>query len=346
MEWDLDYSMDILTILIQFMFRNYIISSIRNLVRHRTVSLLNLLGLSLGIAACVIIFLYVRMETSYDRFHPEHERIFRVEKISNIYNEVEKIASIPVFIGDEIAGYEEIEHIGRIGPWRSNVVRCGTEAHKEDGIFSATPGLFNILDVQILEGDPLSGLSRPMTIVLTESIARRYFGKKKATGELLQVDTSWFEVVAVIGDFPRNTHVRMNLIFSEKSLETLVDFPAEVSAGRHCPTYVKLHEWADPGKFEDRIRKLAHELNPELYEKRGEDMECFLRPIADIHLNANQLKWDTDPGGEPLLPLPGLGGRRPDHANDQLQFHEPVHRPVYHPQPGGGYPENSRGQPQ
>ena len=116
------------------MFRNYFVSALRHLLRYRSISIYNILGLSIGIAVCVVIFMYVRFETSYDDYHPEAERVFRVEKISNIYNEVEKIASIPVFVSDEIARYEEVEVMGRIGPWRSNVVRYGETAYKEDGL--------------------------------------------------------------------------------------------------------------------------------------------------------------------------------------------------------------------
>jgi len=283
------------------MFRNYFISALRYLVRYRSITIFNILGLSIGIAVSVIIFLYVRFETSFDDYHPDVDRVFRVEKISNIYNEIEKIASIPVFISDEIARHEEVEVMGRVGPWRSNVVRYGETAYKEDGLFSANPGFFQIMGIEVLEGDPVSGMSRPYTVVLTETLARKYFGVQPAIGEMIQIDTSNFEVVAIVKDFPRNTHARLNLIFSESTLLTLVDFPEEVRQGSHRPTYIRLKTWAEPDQYEERISNLAHELNPDIYIMRGEKMSCFLRPIGDIHLNANQLKWDTDSGGNKVF---------------------------------------------
>ena len=283
------------------MLRNYFISALRYLVRYRAITIFNILGLSIGIAVSVIIFLYVRFETTYDDYHPHADRVFRVEKISNIYNEIEKIASIPVFVSDEIAAYDEVELMGRIGPWRSNVVRYGKTAFKEDGLFSANPGFFQVMGIDVLDGDPVSGMSRPFTVVLTETLARKYFGDQPAIGEMILIDTSNFEVVAIVKDFPKNTHARLNLIFSESTLNTLVDFPEEVRQGRHLPTYIRLKEWAEPDQFEARIRDLAHELNPDIYIMRGEEMSCFLRPIRDIHLNANQLKWDTDPGGNKVF---------------------------------------------
>jgi putative ABC transport system permease protein len=279
------------------MFRNYFITAFRHLVRYRSVTIFNVLGLSLGIAVCITIFIYVRFETSFDDYHPHVERIFRVEKISNIYNEIEQYASIPIYISDEIKNYEEVEVMGRFGPWRSNVVRYGDIAFKESGIFSASPGLFQILGIEVLDGDPSAGMERPMTAVLTETTAFKYFGNQPALGEMIELDTNRFEVVAIVKDFPHNTHAPLNIIFSEASMRALVDFPEEVHQGRHLPTYVKLHTWVDPDDFEERIRKIAHKLKPDMLMHRGEDLECKLRPIEEIHLNANQLNWDTDPGG-------------------------------------------------
>lgn len=271
------------------------------MLRYRSVSVLNILGLSMGIAICVSIFIYVRFETSYDDYHPGVDRLYRVEKISNIYNEIEKIASIPVYLSDEIKGYDEVEAFGRLGPWRSNVVRYGDIAYKEDHIFTASPGLFRVFDIEVLEGDPEKGMGRPLTVTLTETTASKYFGNVSALGKLIMIDTAYFEVVAVVKDFPYNTHARLNIIISEISLMTLVDFPEEVRQGSHRPSYVRLHNWVDPDSFEERIRKLAHKLKPEVLAARGEDMECFLRPVKGIHLNANQLKWDTDPGGNKVF---------------------------------------------
>ena len=188
------------------MIRNYFISALRYLLRYRSITIFNILGLSIGIAVSVVIFLYVRFETTYDDYHPEADRVFRVEKISNIYNEIEKIASIPVFVSDALEGFEEVEHMGRIGPWRSNVVRYGESAFKEDGLFSANPGYFQIMGIEVLEGDPVSGMNRPFTAVLTETMSRKYFGDESPMGEIIVIDTSRFEVVATIKDFPRNTH--------------------------------------------------------------------------------------------------------------------------------------------
>jgi len=283
------------------MFKNYFITAFRHLLRYRSVTVFNLVGLSLGIAVCITIFIYVRFETSFDDYHPHVERLFRVEKISNIYNEIEKYASIPVYIGDEIQNYEEVEYMGRFGPWRSNVVRYGDIAFKEDGIFTASPGLFHVFGIDVLEGDPIVGMERPMTVTLTETTAFKYFGSESALGEMIFIDTARFEVVGIVKDFPHNTHARLNIIMSEISLESLVDFPEEVRQGSHRPTYVRLHSWVDSDDFDKRIRKVAHKLKPEMLIQRGEDLECFLRPVEEIHMNANQLNWDSDPGGNKVF---------------------------------------------
>jgi len=283
------------------MLRNYFISALRHLVRFKTVSILNLLGLSVGIAVCVLIFLYVRFETNFDSYHPEVERVYRIEKISNIYNEIEKYASIPIFIGDELSDYEEVELLGCIGPWRANVVRYGDIAHKETGIFSADPEIFQIFGIEVIDGDPVQGMKRPFTVVLTESVATKFFAGKSGVGEVIEIDTNQFEVVAVVKDFPQNTHARLRIMFSRPSLLSMIDFPEEVRLMGHHPTYVRLQPWADPAKFEQRIYDMANELMPDLFMTRGEDMKLFIRPIKDIHLHANELKWDVEPGGNPTF---------------------------------------------
>ena len=283
------------------MVKNYLLTALRYLVRYRSVSILNVLGLSLGIAVCVIIFLYVSFETSFDNYHPYVDRVYRIEKISNIYNEVEKIASVPNFIGDEVRGYEEVEYLCRIGPWRSTVVRYGDIAFKESGIFSAEPEFFRIFGIQVLEGTPATSMSRPFTVVLTETTAHKYFGDGSGLGKTIQIDTNYYEVVGIVKDFPYNTHARLNIMFSEVSLNIMGGMPEEVMRGRHEPTYVRLYPWVDPDEFGKRIYDLAHELEPELFEQRGEDMKCFLRPVRDIHMHANQLKWDVEPGGNPVF---------------------------------------------
>ncbi|KPK86687.1 MAG: hypothetical protein AMS27_04420 [Bacteroides sp. SM23_62_1] len=283
------------------MFQNCLLSAIRNLIRYRMVALLNVLGLSIGIGVCVMIFIYVRYETSFDNYHPEVDRTYRIEKISNIYNEIEKVASIPRFLGDEIMNYEEVEVLGRIGPWRSNVVWYGDIAHKMSGIFTVDPGIFQIFDIEILAGDPVQSMNQPFKVVLTETTAGMFFADKSGIGEIIEIDTNHFEVVGIVRDFPHNTHARMNVMFSAISQKSMTDMPEEVRRFNHLMTYVILKEWVNPVDFENRIYNLVNELEPDYLERSGEDMKLFLRHVRDIHLHANQLKWDVEPGGNPVF---------------------------------------------
>jgi len=97
------------------MFKNYFLTAIRNFGRNTGFSIINILGLSIGIACCFILLLIVRFELSYDRYHEDVDRIYRVEKISNIYGETEKYAAIPRCVGDAIAQLEEVDAMGRFG---------------------------------------------------------------------------------------------------------------------------------------------------------------------------------------------------------------------------------------
>jgi len=283
------------------MFRNCLLSAFRNLIRYRMFTILNILGLSIGIWVCVLIFIYVRFETSFDTYHPDYKRIYRIEKVSSIYNTTEKYAAIPIYISDEISQFEEVEYLGRFGSWRPQVVCYEDKVYKEPEIFFADPDLLNIFGIEVLEGNPAENLNRPFTIVLTQTTAHKYFGDQSGLGKMIRIDTSYFEVVGIVSDFPWNTHVRLDLIFSYNSLNQLSDMPEEVRMQAHLPTYIKLYPWVDINKFAERIYDLAHKLNPEMYEKSGDNMKCVLRPVKDIHLHGEQLKWEVDPGGNPVF---------------------------------------------
>ncbi len=127
------------------MIRNYLVTAFRNLLRNKGLTFINIFGLSIGIATCVIIFLYVRFELRYDRFHKEYKRIYRVEKNSNIYGKNEKYAAIPVFIGNALRDYEEVEYLGRFGSWRSSTVRYKDIAFKEENIKPIEPDFINYM---------------------------------------------------------------------------------------------------------------------------------------------------------------------------------------------------------
>jgi len=287
------------------MLKNYLLTAIRNFRRKSGFSSINILGLSIGIACCFILLLIVRFELSYDRYHEDVDRIYRIEKISNIYGKTEKYAAIPRCVGDAIAGLEEVEAMGRFGSWRSSTVRYKEQSFKEDNIRPVEPGLFNVLTIPVVEGDPAS-LEKPFTALLTERMAHKYFKDENPLGKFIEIDTNRFEVTGVIRDIPPNTHMKFEIMISEITTDIVYDMPEEIRAFNHLPTYIKLASWSDPAVFEKKIENLGNELNMNLQDTRGEIMTLFLIPLTDIHLYSN-LRWEVEPPGNPTMVYAFIG---------------------------------------
>ncbi len=287
------------------MLKNYFLTAVRNFARTTGFSIINILGLSIGIACCFILLLIVRFEFSYDRYHEDVDRIYRVEKISNIYGKIEKYAAIPRCVGDAITELEEVEAMGWFSSWRSSTVRYKEQSFKEDNIRPVEPGLFDVLTMPVLEGDPAS-LDKPFTAMLTEHMVRKYFGEENPLGKFILIDTNRFEVTGVIKDIPPNTHMKFEIIISEITTDIVYDMPEEVRAFNHLPTYIKLASWADPAAFEKKIENIGNELMVNLRDTRGENMTLFLMPLKDIHLYSN-LRWEVEPPGNPTMVYAFIG---------------------------------------
>jgi len=287
------------------MVRNYFITAFRNLLWNSGFSLINIMGLSIGIACCFILLLIVRFELSYDRYHEDVDRIYRIEKNSNIYGKIEKYAAIPRCVGDAIADLEEVESMGRFSSWRSSTVRYEEQSFKEDNIRPVEPGLFDVLTIPVIEGDPAS-LEKPFTAMLTEHMARKYFGEENPVGKFIEIDTNRFEVTGVVKDIPPNTHMKFEIMISEISTDIVYDMPEEVRAFNHLPTYIKLAPWADPMAFEKKIENLGNEISMNLRDTGGEIMTLFLMPLKDIHLYSN-LRWEVEPPGNPTMVYAFIG---------------------------------------
>jgi putative ABC transport system permease protein len=269
------------------MIKHYLKIAFRISRKAGNISLINILGLSLGLSVCIIIFIYVRFETSYDNFHKDKERIFRVEEESNQHSNGTRRALCTMFIGKALEKMDEVEYVGRISGWRPSTVKYGEIAFKENKIGTISPEMFNIYTFTILEGNPAIEMSRPNVAVLTETLRRRYFGDKEALGKLIKVDTIYFEVVGVVKDIPSNSHLQGDLLLSITSRASNEEMPEELMLyGFSLHTYLKLKPNVDPLIFDNKIRNIADLVGGERIQKSGEKIQCFLDPIEDIHLNS------------------------------------------------------------
>lgn len=291
------------------MIKHYLKIACRTSGKHLNTFLVNIIGLATGLAACLMIFVYVRFESGYDRYHKDVDRIFRVEEESSRFANEGRKAACRNFIGLEIEKMDEVEAIGRITNWRPSTVRSGNVAFKEEKIYLVSSGLFDVLSFEILEGLPSQGMKRPNTIVISETIRQKYFGRERAYGKLLKMDTAYFEVVGVIRDIPPNSHFHCDIFLSYASRPAIHGMPENVMLyGFSVHTYIKLKENVDPELFGRKIFNLAETVAPEYVKESGDVIHNFLKPVSDIHLS-QVFVYALEPSGNPrfLGLISGIG---------------------------------------
>ncbi|HEX9649831.1 MAG TPA: ABC transporter permease [Cyclobacteriaceae bacterium] len=280
------------------MLTNYLKTAYRNLLKNKSYSFINILGLSVGAAASMLIFLYVRYEYNYDTFFKDNDRIYRVVIERRYPDHVSHFALIPggfsTIFADELP---EIENSVRLVgfPNFASVIRQEEIINQEYYLFSADSNFFEIFDFKLLQGNPATALSKPGTVVTTQSTAKKYFAEEDPIGKFLEIDAGNFEVVGVMEDIPAQSHLKLDLLTSSENVGFLRD-PSFYISGTY--TYIKLRPGADPGAVEAKIPALVEKyaagqiernlgLSYKEYTDAGNGYIYTLQPVRDIHLHSN-----------------------------------------------------------
>jgi putative ABC transport system permease protein len=281
------------------MLRNYLLITFRNLFKNRISSIVNILGLAIGMAAFVLIFQYVRFELSYDDFHEKEEVIYRVQQ--DRYNKGEittQWAAGCSAVGQALyENFEEVENFTRFQKW-NGVFSIGERKFREEEVYLADTSFLEIFSFAILEGDPNTALLNPLEMLLSRSTANKYFGEKSPLGESLRFNGDVdFKITGIFEDAPENSHLKPDIMVS---WATLVRFRGEdvntawQSDGFY--NYIQLHPETDYKAFEAKIPAFVEELI-------GNDMDSFgaavvfnLQPLRSIHLNS-EFMFEAEPSG-------------------------------------------------
>lgn len=280
------------------MLKNYLKIAFRSLLKNKVYTAINILGLSVGLACCVLILLHVQDELSYDEFHPGKEDIYRVA-LERIYpDHTSFYALIPSGFSETFA--EEIPEVRKstrlLGfPNFTNIVEYKEKVFEENYVFFADSNFFAVFDFEILQGNPGALLKNPDTVILTESTARKYFGNENPVGKMLEINNNETEVVGVMQDVPVNSHMKFDFLSSSTSLG-FIQRPNYLSFSSY--TYLELAPGTDPQKVEakipDIVRKYASGqierdlgISYQQYVAAGNGYNYFLQPITGIHLGSN-----------------------------------------------------------
>ena len=272
------------------MFTNYILTALRNIRRRLGFTVINILGLALGIAACLLIFLVVRYELSYDAYNSKVDRIYRVNHHSIDYNPGTSPAVAAAMRNDfpELMVAEFLYDDG--------MVKIGNERFNEKHFAFADENVPRVFDYQWLAGDPKTALSAPKAIVLTEKMATKYFGTKDAMGQTINLENQWdCKVTGIIRDLPGNTSLPLDFMVS---MVTIKDEMANMVkggyfniAGGHF-TYICLPEHYPV----ERVRARIH---PFMEKNWGKDLAnhatLLLQPLREIHFDQQYLDIPQSP---------------------------------------------------
>lgn len=267
----------------------YLKTGFRNLLKNRFFSVLNILGLAAGITAFLLIFSFTRYERSYDRYHHQSDRTYRLRyERSGAEGESVRFASCCPPAAIRIRElYPEVEKIARVFRYRATVI-FGDRKFYEERMFFAEPRIFEVFDIEMVTGDPATGISAANTAFISESFARKYFGTSDPMGQTINVDREMsFVITGIFRDFPGNSHIKIDIMLSWPNLLTHYGPDIEMSWGdTGFFTYLILNESADPQLFEKKLREMVEsEIGEELRQYKL-TIDLRLQPVTDIHLNS------------------------------------------------------------
>ncbi|MCB2207119.1 MAG: ABC transporter permease [Bacteroidetes bacterium] len=292
------------------MIWNYIKIAFRNLTRYKSFSLINILGLAIGLAASLLIALWVFDEISYDKYHEKSDQIYRVGRHINWDGQ---ILDVPVTGGiyaetlkDRIP---EIIDFSRVYPIELSLWNHAN-ANQEERVMFCDKGFFNVFSFTFLRGDPQTALEEPYTVVLTKKAAIAYFGEEYPIDKTLEME--WnderkkFRVTGIIEEIPSQSHFHFDVVASFETLEELMPERLDTWVSNYLYTYILLHPETNPEDLNPKLRGIVEEfIAPAYMAFLGEGAtldnihDIFvitLRPIEDIHLNA-KLMWEIEPQG-------------------------------------------------
>ena len=277
------------------MIKNYFKIAFRSLWKNKGFSFINIIGLATGITCSLLIFLFVKEETSYDKFHKDADQVYRIVK-DFINDDGSRIpdATTPVPLAPALQReVPEVESITRIRPnWgRSYLIQYKDKKISEQGVYGVDSSFFDVFSFPFIKGNAKDVFKNPSSVVLTENAVKRFFGDEDPIGKTIELDNLGdMMVTGVMKDVPPNAHFHFNFLVS---FRTQPGNPALESNwnGYNDYTYVKVKKGTNIPQFENKIQKI-HDDNVE-----ESISDFYVQPLTDIHLSSN-LKWELQPNGD------------------------------------------------
>ena len=273
------------------MFRNYLKTALRNLSRQKIYALINITGLAIGLATCLMIMLYMIHELSYDKFFRDHENIHRIAVKALISGDHLNVAVTSNPMGENLViEYPEVESFTRIMPNSQAVFfSIDEKSFYNEGLYYVDSSFLNIFSYNMILGDPGTALNDPYSIVLSQTLASKYFGNMDPIGQMIKMnDRINLKITGVIEDPPANSHLDFNCLVSYTSLlEEMGVERFEDWGSLSIYTYIKLAPNTIPDSVESKFSDFIYRHMEELAETGNISFEPYLQEVSSIHLHSN-----------------------------------------------------------
>jgi len=285
------------------MISNYLKTALRNIQKHKGYSLINIFGLAIGMACCLLIMMYVQDELSYDRYHTHADRIYRVIEEVRLEGVGEESSSMPFPAGDTIPlEYPDaVEAAVRFYNFQLPKLSVeygttGTKRFNEPRFFFADSAVFRVFSFKLVEGDPHKALEEPNSVVITEDMADKYFEDQDPLGKILRWQgTVNLTVTGIVENVPAHSHFQFDFLASFATLRRL--YGGNLPQGWYwnpCWTYLLLKEGVDPAALQARFPGLVQKYFPDSIKDK---VVIKLQPLTDIHLFSH-LDYEISPNSE------------------------------------------------
>ena len=282
---------------LHLMFKNIVTVALRNLLKQRFYSLLNIAGLGIGLAVFLLIILFVGNELSYDRYHPNADRLYRIDQTfiwGDAYPTFGSTSPGVAFdIKAEVPGVEKVTRVYTVGEKVVSVPSLSDKvAYEEEGVLAADSTFFDVFNFPVVSGDGRSLLLEPFSVVLTETAARKYFGEAEALGESIRIadgkNDGLYKVTGIMKDVPVNSHFTFNMVTSMNSYQEVIRRNDDwIWTG--FVTYVLLKEGAHPEAVQELIYDMPSRQAGDFFKDvtgGGKEWHLYLVPVTDIWLHS------------------------------------------------------------
>ena len=280
------------------MLGNYLKITLRNIKKHKGYSFINIFGLAVGLSVFILIMLYVKYELSYDRYHKNADRIYRITTDRLRGGALRKISGVSTPAGPAFAeNIPEIETYTRVlnqlGLGRNNaIITYNENKFEEQGMILADETFFKIFSYEFACGDHETALIEPGSVVITETTARRLFGKSEPTGQVIQLGglsliSGAFKVTGVIKDVPKNSHFRFNYVFPYMSLTSHFRNRLNNWLSNPFKTYILIQNDTNIKQLENKINHVYKQIKGDYSAVPDTEKNFYLQKLTDIHLKSH-----------------------------------------------------------